>query len=77
MCIRDRVDDHSAETQGLLGEILGDRGIGTDVVAERVVEAVRSDRFWVFTHEVTPEVAARRFADIAAGRNPEPGGTLD
>ena len=71
------VDDHSAETQGLLGEILGDRGIGTDVVAERVVEAVRSDRFWVFTHEVTPEVAARRFADIAAGRNPEPGGTLD
>ena len=71
------VDGHSAETQTLLGGILGDRGIGTDEVADRVVEAVRSDRFWVFTHDVTPEVAARRFADIAAGRNPSPGGTPD
>ncbi|MEC9424870.1 MAG: hypothetical protein VX522_03965, partial [Actinomycetota bacterium] len=64
-------------TQTLLGGILGDRGIGTDEVADREVEAVRSDRFWVFTHDVTPEVAARRFADIAAGRNPSPGGTPD
>ena len=70
-------DGHSAETQSELGGLLGDRGIGTDVVADRVVEAVKADRFWVFTHDVTPEVAARRFSDISAGRNPSPGATLD
>ncbi len=71
------VDDDSAATQGQLGGLLGERGIGTDVVADRVVEAVKADRFWVFTHEVTPEVAARRFADIEAGRNPSTNTPLD
>jgi len=45
-------------------------GIGTDQVAADIVEAIRADRFWIFTHEMTPRAAAVRFADIEAGRNP-------
>ncbi len=68
----DWVDVHESNdaTQGSLAELLDDRGIGTDLVAERVVDAVRADRFWVFTHDVTVPVAARRFEDLQAGRNP-------
>tara|TARA_Y100001934_G_scaffold55200_1_gene68066 strand:- start:59 stop:910 length:852 start_codon:yes stop_codon:yes gene_type:complete len=71
------VSDHSAGTQEALGDILVGRGIGPREVASRVVDAMRSDRFWVFTHDVTPEVAARRFDDIAAGRNPSAIGIMD
>ena len=68
----DWVDVHetSEATQGSLAEILGERGISTGLVADRVVDAVRDGRFWVFTHDVTVPVAARRFEDLQAGRNP-------
>ena len=68
----DWVDVHgsSGETQAALGEMLDERGIQPAEVATRVVEAVRSGRFWVFTHDVTLGMAMRRFEDLQADRNP-------
>jgi NAD(P)-dependent dehydrogenase (short-subunit alcohol dehydrogenase family) len=53
-----------------LRERVAAHGIGPDQVAGYVVEAIRNDRFWIFTHEATPRRAALRHDDIAAGRNP-------
>jgi NAD(P)-dependent dehydrogenase (short-subunit alcohol dehydrogenase family) len=53
-----------------LREMIAAGGIGPDQVAGDVVDAIRNDRFWIFTHEITPRAAAVRFADIEAGRNP-------
>ena len=53
-----------------LREAIRTLGIGTEQVAGDVVDAIRHDRFWIFTHELTPKAAAVRFADIEAGRNP-------
>jgi len=64
------VDETNDATQASLAEILAERGIGTDVVADRVVDAVRTGRFWVFTHDVTLPAALRRFEDLQAGRSP-------
>jgi len=64
------VADESDAAQAQLAELLADRGIGTDEVAGRVVEAIRTGRFWVFTHDVTLPTASRRFEDLQAGRNP-------
>jgi hypothetical protein len=50
--------------------MLDERGIQPAEVATRVVEAVRSGRFWVFTHDVTLGMAMRRFEDLQADRNP-------
>ena len=62
----------SGETQAVLGEILDERGIEPSEVAARVVQAVRSDRFWIFTHDVTLGTAMRRFDELKADRNPTP-----
>ena len=53
-----------------LRETLSARGIAPSEVAAHVVEAITEDRFWVFTHDVTPEAAAARFTDIEARQNP-------
>ncbi len=53
-----------------LREMIQVIGMDPADVAATVVDAVLHDRFWVFTHDVTPTRAAVRFADIAAGRNP-------
>ena len=53
-----------------LREAIAALGIGTEQVAGDVVDAIRQDRFWIFTHEITRRAAAARFADIEAGRNP-------
>jgi short-subunit dehydrogenase len=43
-------------------------------VAELVVDAIRSERFWIFTHpEMLPAVSART-EFILAGQNPDVGG---
>lgn len=55
---------------GMLREALVATGMQPAGVAERIVDAIRRDRFWVFTHDETPGRAAQRTADIAAGRNP-------
>jgi NAD(P)-dependent dehydrogenase (short-subunit alcohol dehydrogenase family) len=53
-----------------LREMIQQRGIAPAGVAERVVEAIRADRFWIFTHPETRRHARRRFDDIEADRNP-------
>ena len=53
-----------------LRETLSARGIAPTQVAAHVVDAIVEDRFWVFTHDITPAAAAVRFADIEARRNP-------
>ena len=68
----DWVDVHETTdaTQAALGEMLDRRGIEPAVVAARVVDAVRTGRFWVFTHDVTLEMSMARFEDLRADRNP-------
>ena len=51
-------------------EMISARGIAPSQVAANVVSAIVEDRFWVFTHDITPEAAAIRFTDIEARRNP-------
>ena len=51
-------------------EMLSARGIAPSEVAANVLDAITEDRFWVFTHDITPEAAAVRFTDIEARRNP-------
>ena len=53
-----------------LREAITAMGIGPDQVAGDIVAAMRANRFWIFTHEVTTKALAVRHADIAAGRNP-------
>ncbi|MDG2304606.1 MAG: SDR family NAD(P)-dependent oxidoreductase [Candidatus Binatia bacterium] len=55
---------------GFLRETLVSMGIQPSDVADKVVEAIREDRFWVFTHPGTAARAGARAADIAADRNP-------
>jgi NAD(P)-dependent dehydrogenase (short-subunit alcohol dehydrogenase family) len=52
--------------QGLI-----DGGMDPDDVAAQVVDAIRSDRFWILTHATTVESARRRWDAIAAGGPPE------
>ncbi len=53
-----------------LREVIEATGLPPSAAADAVVDAIRADRFWVFTHEFTPGLAAARHADIEAGRNP-------
>lgn len=57
-------------TMAPLREALDAMGLAPSQVAADVVDAVRADRFWIFTHPTTPAAARVRFDDIAAGRNP-------
>lgn len=51
-------------------EMITARGMAPSEAASHVVSAITEDRFWVFTHDITPAAAAVRFADIEARRNP-------
>ncbi|MCY4271098.1 MAG: SDR family NAD(P)-dependent oxidoreductase [bacterium] len=53
-----------------LRETISAQGIAPSQVAATVADAIVEDRFWVFTHDVSPTAAAIRIADIEAGRNP-------
>ena len=53
-----------------LRETISAQGIAPSEVAANVVDAIVEDRFWVFTHDITPEAAAVRFTDIEARQNP-------
>ena len=49
-----------------------DEGTQPGVVADLVVEAISTDRFWVLPHPEFVEIAMRRFMSIGEGANPEP-----
>jgi len=57
-------------TIGPLREAIAASGIPASKVALDVVQAIREDRFWVFTHEITRGAAQQRFRDIREVRNP-------
>ena len=46
-------------------------GLDPAIVAERVVEAIRAERFWVFSHPELVAAVQQRAESIVAGRNPE------
>ena len=53
-----------------LRESIDAMGIAPSQVATDVIDAVKSGKFWIFTHPVTKPVALSRFDDIQADRNP-------
>ena len=55
-----------------LREATRSTGIAPAGVADDVVDAIRTNAFWVFTHPSTLERAMVRFDDLRAGRNPTP-----
>lgn len=69
-------DDGATETASQtatiapLREAITALGIPPSQVAADIVEAMRADRFWIFTHDVTKQALATRYRDIEAGRNP-------
>ncbi len=49
-----------------------DTGIPPSVVADRVIDAVRANRFYILTHPELDEAVETRFQDIVQGRPPSP-----
>ena len=41
-------------------------------VADLVVDAIRTDRYWIFPHPEWVEIAMERFHSIGEGANPSP-----
>jgi NAD(P)-dependent dehydrogenase (short-subunit alcohol dehydrogenase family) len=56
-------------TLGPLRELIHG-GIPPATVADRVVDAIRENRFWILTHPVTLDSALKRYEDLKAGHNP-------
>ena len=57
-------------TIGVLREAVSSMGISVDQVAGDIIDALRANQFWIFTHELTRKALSARFADIEADRNP-------
>lgn len=57
-------------TMAPLREAISAMGIAPEQVAGDIVDAMRANRFWIFTHEMTKKAISVRYADIAADRNP-------
>ncbi len=68
----DRSDETPSQvaTMAPLREALKIAGIAPAQVATNVADAIRKNRFWIFTHDFTRQTAGKRYADIEADRNP-------
>jgi NAD(P)-dependent dehydrogenase (short-subunit alcohol dehydrogenase family) len=53
-----------------LREAITAMGITAEKVAGDIVDAMRADQFWIFTHDLTKQALQVRYKDIEAGRNP-------
>ena len=53
-----------------LREAITAMGITPTQVAADIVEAMRQDKFWIFTHDITKQGLKVRYQDIEADRNP-------
>ena len=53
-----------------LREAIRAMGIRPEKVAGDIMDALRANRFWILTHDITLKAASVRFADLEAGRNP-------
>ena len=61
----------AAEVQGVVQNLV-DGGIAPDTVAERVIDAVRANTFYILTHPELDIAITTRFDDIVQGRAPSP-----
>jgi NAD(P)-dependent dehydrogenase (short-subunit alcohol dehydrogenase family) len=71
---RNRPDPPVRKKGGIGGEVtqLLDIGIPPAEVAELVLDAIKADRFWIFTHEEMLPGVEQRLTAILEGRAPEP-----
>jgi hypothetical protein len=53
-------------------QLMSSKALGPADVAARVVDAIRADRFWIITHEISMRRLKQRNEDLEAGRNPRP-----
>ena len=67
----DREGGDAAELRSAV-QTMVDSGIAPTLVAERVLEAVRNDTFYILTHPELMAEIERRFEDIMQGRPPSP-----
>jgi NAD(P)-dependent dehydrogenase (short-subunit alcohol dehydrogenase family) len=67
----DRDTMGAAEVQGVVQNLV-DGGIAPATVADRVIEAVRSNTFYILTHPELDIAITTRFDDIVQGRAPSP-----
>ncbi len=67
----DREGGGAAELRGAVQEMV-DAGIPPETVADRVVDAVRTNTFYILTHPELTVAIETRFEDIVGGRPPTP-----
>jgi NAD(P)-dependent dehydrogenase (short-subunit alcohol dehydrogenase family) len=67
----DREVEGAAELRGAVQDLV-DGGIEPTAVAERVIDAVRTDTFYILTHPELDLAITTRFDDIVHGRAPSP-----
>jgi len=67
----DRDAPGAVELRGAVQSLV-DGGIAPSTVAERVIDAVRSDTFYILTHPELDAAIATRFDDILQRRTPSP-----
>jgi NAD(P)-dependent dehydrogenase (short-subunit alcohol dehydrogenase family) len=63
-------DDALAEASRVMVRQMVEGGIEPSQVADRVIDAVRTDTFYVLTHEVSRSMVEARMRDILEGRSP-------
>jgi NAD(P)-dependent dehydrogenase (short-subunit alcohol dehydrogenase family) len=61
----------AAEVQGVVQDLV-DGGIAPTTVADRVIDAVRTNTFYILTHPELDIAMTTRFDDIVQGRAPSP-----
>ncbi len=68
----DGVELTAAQTATIapLREAITAMGITPTQVAGDIIDAMRTDRFWIFTHDFTKQAVGVRYKDIEEGRNP-------
>jgi short-subunit dehydrogenase len=67
----DRAVGGVAELRAAVQQMV-DSGIPTEAVADRVIDAVRTNTFYILTHPELTAGLATRFEDILEGRPPSP-----
>ena len=66
-----RTQDAENWRQGIKAGFTGPDGLTPSVVAEKIVDAILTDRFWVITHSDLTPVYEARFAEILANSPPK------
>jgi NAD(P)-dependent dehydrogenase (short-subunit alcohol dehydrogenase family) len=53
-------------------QLMQTTALAPSAVAQQVVEAIRAERFWIITHQISWRRLKQRNDDLEAGRNPRP-----